>query len=252
MQHIPEIKAEFLLSTLYPEHEGLWNVFCDGTFYRNYTADIISLYPEINEVHISRDGILKLLPSAMLGDESELLSGEKTAKWEAMNQRIELLKTAYRPFDSHFFNESLKLEQETARILGKREEFILQQLFGLDINSITNPVVKVFACLLPYVEILRGNIPFIATLLAELTSSHVDIQYGRYSHDDDTLGCVPSLKLQIRIDNLEQERFCELYAQLAELETFLISHFIPFDTHFEICLVGKATEQLLDYDTILI
>ena len=68
-QQIPEISAEMLLNLLYPELEDKWIAHHDGTFYRNYSRDVLSLSPEEAEVSLSRDSILGLLPRNLLSPE---------------------------------------------------------------------------------------------------------------------------------------------------------------------------------------
>lgn len=59
---IQEISAEMWLNLLYPEEAEKWIVKDKGTFYRNYTPDILSLDENTHEVSLSRDGFTKLLP----------------------------------------------------------------------------------------------------------------------------------------------------------------------------------------------
>ena len=67
-----EVSAEMLLGHLYPELELLWTVRHRGTFYRNYTADVMNLDEEELTIDIARDGLLKLLPPAILTGDFEL------------------------------------------------------------------------------------------------------------------------------------------------------------------------------------
>ena len=43
VNYIPEIRAEFLLNYLYPEVGDQWIVQNEGTFYRNYNSDLLSI-----------------------------------------------------------------------------------------------------------------------------------------------------------------------------------------------------------------
>ena len=38
-----DINAEFLLNYLYPDQTDQWQAECAGTFYRNYSPDILSI-----------------------------------------------------------------------------------------------------------------------------------------------------------------------------------------------------------------
>ena len=66
---ISEISAEMLLGRLYPELEDRWTAHHDGTFYRNYSRDVMEVEPEIAEVWLSRDSILGLLPQGLISTE---------------------------------------------------------------------------------------------------------------------------------------------------------------------------------------
>ena len=50
-----DISAEFLLNYLYPESTDRWQVDCAGTFYRNYSPDVLSVDPEHRVVRLARD-----------------------------------------------------------------------------------------------------------------------------------------------------------------------------------------------------
>ena len=41
-----DISAEFLLNYLYPDRMDQWEVDCAGTFYRNYSEDILAIDEE--------------------------------------------------------------------------------------------------------------------------------------------------------------------------------------------------------------
>ena len=42
-RNLYQVRAEVLLNYLYPELEKKWMVQCKGTFFRNYSQDILSL-----------------------------------------------------------------------------------------------------------------------------------------------------------------------------------------------------------------
>ena len=91
-QQIPEISAEMLLNFLYPDLEGKWIAHHDGTFYRNYSRDVLSVDPDEAQVWLSRDSLLRLLPQGLLSAESELKTGdpdEKHDEIEYKRQRAE-------------------------------------------------------------------------------------------------------------------------------------------------------------------
>lgn len=67
-----EISAEMLLNFLYPEEVDQWVVKDKGTFYRNYTPDVLSVDKKNHYVALSRDGFVKLLPQGLITIDNEL------------------------------------------------------------------------------------------------------------------------------------------------------------------------------------
>lgn len=63
---IPDISAEMLLNYLYPEAGTRWIAQNEGTFYRNYNSDVLSVDDEKMEVQTSRDSFMSLLPQGLL------------------------------------------------------------------------------------------------------------------------------------------------------------------------------------------
>ena len=55
-----DISAEFLLNYLYPDRMDQWEVDCAGTFYRNYSEDILAIDEEKGAVRLARDSFLRL------------------------------------------------------------------------------------------------------------------------------------------------------------------------------------------------
>ena len=69
---ISEMKAEVLLNHLYPELAERWIVKNKGTFYRNYSEDVMRIDEEQGMVALSRDGFLRLLPQGLITTDDEL------------------------------------------------------------------------------------------------------------------------------------------------------------------------------------
>ena len=109
-----------LLGHLYPELELLWNVHNRGTFYRNYSADVMNIDEDEVTVDLARDGILKLLPPALLTGDFELTKtnadGMRQKKdfktrYEEMTKRLHLLEEAFVPVDTFNFRNRLATER---------------------------------------------------------------------------------------------------------------------------------------------
>ena len=124
--HIPEIGAEMLLNYLYPELEDQWTVRQEGTFYRNYNRDVLSLDPDTASVRLSRDGLLGLLPQGLLSQEEDLLSGDRKEKHKELEQHLKLLSEAFLPFDTFNFRRRLKVERSVSELLNGKLEWLLK------------------------------------------------------------------------------------------------------------------------------
>lgn len=252
MQYIPDIKAEFLLNSLYPEYKDKWVTYFDGTFYRNYNSDVLEVYEVLNEVHVSRDSILRLLPEGMLNNQYGLKgTSEWRGKWEKQKKDIEILKCTFTPIDSFLFRESLKLEDKVTEIIDSNSEILFKEIFDIDIESVTNPFVKSFALMLPFIELFRANYGFIARILSELLSCQVNIEKRSYSDYDTTISSIPCIELKVVVDNLDEDGYGVLRTQLNELQEFLREWYIPFDTHFVIEITGESNSLLADYNLIV-
>ena len=125
---IPDIGAEMLLNYLYPELEERWTARLEGTFYRNYSPDILSLDPETAEVSLSRDGMLKLLPQGLLSQEGDLRKGGKKSSHKDLEYRLKVLSEAFLPFDSFSFRRRMRAERSVSELVGGKLEYLLKTL----------------------------------------------------------------------------------------------------------------------------
>ena len=113
---IPQISAEMYLERLYPELSKQWIMRARGTFFRNYTHDIIYVNPEKAQVVLSRNGYLKLLPQGLITP--EIGSGRKKKETpRERKRRVELLNEAFVPFDTFTFKRRLDIERKTSELL---------------------------------------------------------------------------------------------------------------------------------------
>ena len=130
MTQIPEIGAEMLLGYLYPELEDRWTARHEGTFYRNYNQDVLSLDPEAAEVSLSRDSLLALLPQGLLSSEDALKKGDKLEKHKEQERQLIILSEAFRPFDTLAFRRQLKVERQVSDLLDSKLEYLLKTYAG--------------------------------------------------------------------------------------------------------------------------
>lgn len=253
--NIPEIGAEMLLNYLYPELEERWKVRNEGTFYRNYNYDSLSVYPEKNEVSLARDGFLKLLPQGLISPDDELSNGDIKAKHKEIERRKNILKEAFKPIDTVNFRRRLKIEKEISEVLGEKLEYILKTYFDIDIKKVENPYIKDVAVLLPYIRSRRRNFGLIKNLLASMFNCKVNLLTGRYSQSDSTVSWIPLLRFELIIESLGNKAYNTLSQELKGLRDFVVEWFIPAEMRCEILIKDHRElsvikpELTLDYNT---
>ena len=136
---IPDISAEMLLNYLYPEAGTRWIAQNEGTFYRNYSSDVLSVDDEKMEVQTSRDSFISLLPQGLLTLSTDLKGEGAAERFKQMERRLRLLHEAFKPIDTFRFRDSLYLESQADSLLQNKLPYILKTYFGVDLAEIENP-----------------------------------------------------------------------------------------------------------------
>ena len=98
-----DISAEFLLNYLYPDRTDSWQVDCAGTFYRNYSPDLLSVDEEGSTVRLARDSFLRLLPQGVIAPDNALKGKDFKQKYERLKKKEELLRELFKPVDTLAF-----------------------------------------------------------------------------------------------------------------------------------------------------
>ncbi len=254
-----EISAEMLLGYLYPELSERWVVHAEGTFYRTYNEDVMSVNTGTGELHLSRDGFLHLLPDTLISDVDELKGNRGMENYEAVRKRKKLLAEAFVPLDTFAFRNRLHIEQEVSKLLIQKLAFILKKYFCVDLDSLTNPYVREAATLLPFISQRRGDLQFVKLLLKQLCDCEVEMDLShRYSDSDSTLAWLPMVRFNLLIGDMNQQEYLEATQQLQPLADFLIEWFIPIDMKARISIRQHGIRQntnnktlVLDYNTEL-
>lgn len=253
--NIPEVGAEMLLNYLYPELEERWRVRNEGTFYRNYNNDSLSISPSEAEISLARDGFLKLLPQGLISPDDELSKGDIVAKHKEIERRKRILKETFVPIDTVNFRRRLKIEKEVSEVLGKKLDYILQTYYNIDINDEQNPYIKEVAILLPYIRSRRGDFGLIKNLLMGMLDCKVNILTGRYSQTDSTKSWIPLIRYELIIEKLSNKEYNMLSQGLNGLRDFIAEWFIPAEMRCEILIKDHRespvinNNQTLDYNT---
>lgn len=257
-----QISAEMLLCRLYPELEGKWKVRQRGSFYRNYSSDIIALNADEATVELSRDGFLMHLPASLLSSEQELMDvdsqGRKNPKsfkgrYEEMTLRLKTLQEAFLPVDSILFEERLQREKEVSRLLSMKMAFILKEYFDYDLNQETDPLRRKVAMMLPFYPGVKGDIHFVKSLISAATGHKVRMVRSRWSEVDNKRCALPKVRYELLVDGLSREAYVELMERLKPMGDFIQERLMPFDCLFELSVKGKASmEPILNYNSTLI
>lgn len=254
--NISEIRAEVLLNHLYPEQSDSWIVKNKGTFYRNYSDDILKLDEKLSEVYLSRDGYLRLLPQGLISTDGELKNGEFSVKYQALSERKKILEELFVPFDSWNFRDSVHNEDELSELLENKLNILLNKYFGVDIKEETNPYVREMIHLLPIVNRLRGDFSRICDVLTALLKYKVTMEVSCYNWTDKASDTQPMISYKVWIPNLTKEGYIALEKNIEGLSNFIVEWFIPFDTRCIIELKAAETStlnnnMLLNYNTKL-
>lgn len=247
---IDEIRAEYLLTKLYPELDERWVARYKGTFYRNYSRDAMHIYEEERLVELSRDGFLKLLPDGFLADEEENTEHAAHESISEVRQRLHRLYEAFMPVDTQRFKTYLHLEEAIDPILELKLKYILKKYFDYDLAEERNEYIAQVAPLLPYVNRLRGDILFVLNAIEVVTGCSVRHEVKDYSCDDNTKFSMPMVLITVSEDDLTPETYKSRKSKMEEFLRFLTERFLPFDTLFRIRVTGKQNDIiLLEYNS---
>ena len=213
-----DISAEFLLNYLHPDQMDQWEVDCAGTFYRNYSEDILAIDEEKGAVRLARDSFLRLLPQGVIANDNALKGNNFEQKYERLKKKEELLRSFFKPVDTLAFRFRLHIENQVTQLSEKKLAFLLKHYFHYDITQEKDPYIQRVAPFLLFVNQLR-----------------VEIHKGLYTWEEDERCACPAIEFQLIVPNLTAEAYDKLDKAIAPLREFLIEWFIPFDTH---CVIG--------------
>lgn len=232
-----------LLNYLYPKGEKEWIARGEGSFYRNYNYDLLSIDDETKEVVMARDGFLNLLPQGVLtlGDD---MSGEDSAeKYKQVQRRLRMLKEAFLPLDTFYFRQEMTLERITSELLQDKLTYILRNYFDVDIDKVESPLVREAAVLLPYVSRRRGDFGFIGSIIGALMHCQVNVITGRYSQTDTSRNWIPRVRFELIIPELSPDDYREKNESLEPLRQFISEWFIPVEVRCEILIKEHKWQQ---------
>lgn len=254
--NIAEIKAEVLLNHLYPEWTDRWIVKNKGTFYRNYSKDVLLIEEEPGKVSLSRDGLLRLLPQGLFTTDDELKGKDFQTRYEELKLRKSRLEELFRPFDSWKFRKQVHEENQLAELLDEKLDVLLKTYFQVDRAAEPNGYVREMMVLLPVASRLRADFGRIGDVLSALVGHRVTLEISRYDWNGWRRDAQPMVLYRVWIPGLVSETYLKWKENLDALKDFICEWFIPFDTRCEIELNNEEPATLdnrltLDYNTRL-
>ena len=236
-----ELKAESVLS-LYGLQDFV--VEMKGIFHRNYSPDLMSKPTDNDRIELSRDSIYHLLPEGLFFGDDELKNNE------LFKEKKKRRKLFFQPFDTEYFNLSLKLEKELNDIFEKH-------LFNLKnhIDKDILPEIKEdIICLSDFINRVRGNEMLIIDIL-KLILNIQKIELVKNNHPD-----YPEITRKtfiIHILNLSTEEYFQKNHQIEKIFTVFEEYFLPFDVEYDFKIKDRQQKfilyenLILDYNTNL-
>ena len=140
VNNIPEIRAEVLLNYLYPEVGDQWTVQNEGTFYRNYNSDLLTIDDEGLKAETARDSFIKLLPQGLITSDTDLKGEDSAEKFKQLQIKLRLLRETFKPIDTFRFRDSIFIEKQVDSLLQNKISYILNAYFGIDLDQIENVI----------------------------------------------------------------------------------------------------------------
>lgn len=249
--NISQIRAEVLLNHLYPEFEQQWKARNMGSFYRNYTQDILFLDEDAKEVEMSRDGFLNLLPEGVYNRQDELRGEDMRAKFKELEQRIHMLKEAFMPFDTFWFKRSLFVERQVSELLEDKLDYVLRTFFDFDLGKEEDVLVREVAVMLPFISSRRGDFGFVRQLLETVLNCRVTLETGRFSHTDNTRRWLPMVHYMLLMPGLTAQEYLQKNEELIPLKNFIQEWLMPVEVVFQMQVKEYGVPQQTDTRLVL-
>lgn len=248
-QKLQELKAELLLSIFFPDTKE-WDAQYGSFFSRNYMGDIRSYNHEMKTVELSRNGIYNLLPEKLFFNENELrflTSRDLAFKLSEVYEEEKNIQAYFMPYDSYFFNLSIRLNNIVTHILDNKSKLLLKTLFDYDIDAEENRYVRMLAPLLTHVADIRADIDLITKILSEILDCKVEY---RILSPDRVLFIVNKLQL-------DSKEYAAFMKELKPLFDFVQYWLMPMETECDYrvkdfeqrFVLSEERALVLDYNT---
>lgn len=249
--NLSEINAEMLLNHLFPELCEKWTARYEGTFFRNYNDDALTVEETEAKVSLARDGFLNLLPQGFITQEDDLRHGDFKESYQTIQKRKHILEETFLPFDTFAFHRRLQIERVVSQLLESKLEFILKEYFHFDLAAETDVYVKNIAVMLPYVSKYRGNFNFVRDIISCTTGCDVEMQMSQYSHTDTSRCFLPCVHYQLIMNNIDSNNYQSVTNSLDVLKRFITEWFMPYEVKCDMEIKNHDEKFVLDDNMIL-
>lgn len=255
-QHIPigDLRAETLLNAMFPPDMS-FHVCTKGTFYSNYCEDVLELsLSEImgNQVSLSRDGLLHILPDGIFFHENACREARK--KGDSIEPEKKQMAEFFAPFDTEFFNVSRGLELAVHETERDKITLLLDLLYKDDMVKSDNPLIQKSLPFLLYASEIRGNISFIGRMLkaisgfktvTNIATRTVLVPTGRKCE-------YPCVNIEFHIPRLSHGDYSVKYNILEEFVEFIAEWFLPAEMEFEFSIKDENQMFILDEEVMIL
>ena len=246
-----ELSAEMLLTTYFSDVKE-WNAVYGSFFARNYSGDLISCDHDTETVSLARNGLYDIMPEKLFFDSEELRFLEKRDLAYKLSETYEEeknIKIYFKPFDSYFFNQSLRLNKVVTHLVDHKTRLLLKVIFDYDIEAEENPYVKQIAPLLLHVTDLRANLDRIVNILTDVLECRVEYKAMRPEYT----------QFVVHKRQLDGKSYAMFMKELKPLFAFVKDWFMPMEMELEFkvkdyeqpFVLSDERALVLDYNTQL-
>jgi len=206
-------------------------------FYRNYSPDLMSNPNNKDVIELSRDGIFHLLPKYLFFEKDDNKSQEKKEKAMLL----------FQPFDTEYFNLSLKLEKEINRICEKSQfnltDFLCRDSFPKAEEDMLN-----FIAMSNFVNAIRGN----EALIIDILKNILNVPKIELIKNNNFISCGTIGKtFIIHMSNLSAEQYALEKERTSNFFKIIKDYFLPFEIEYDFKIKDRKQEFKLGENLIL-
>lgn len=228
-----------------------------GRFFRGYRDDMI-INLEEHTLEFSRDGLMRILPEYMFFDEQFLRQYKVDEDLEKRNGELksqkEQLSVFFDAFDTIFERRNIELHRVIDHIESNRVEFILKELYDIDIHRIRNVHVRKLARLLLDGDKVKGNLQMIPFFVRSILGVNISCRSVARVVDEKNSFYHTELQFFIFIEGLTSKEYRQKMEEYDEFFWYLEQWFLPFDCDLDFCIKDfhqnfvLGQEMTLDYN----